>query len=686
MVRQSINSPKDGHFDDRKALELVSDFSPAGDQGTAIAGLVEGLGDGLARQTLLGVTGSGKTFTMASVISATQRPAIILAPNKTLAAQLYGEMREFFPGNAVEYFVSYYDYYQPEAYVPSSDTYIEKDASINQHIEQMRLSATKALIERPDTIIVATVSAIYGLGDPESYFNMVLHLSRGEPIEQRTILRRLAEMQYTRNELDLSQGNYRVRGDVIDIFPAESEREAVRVELFDDEVETLAYFDPLTGEVTRRVPRLTVFPKTHYVTPREKLLAALDLIKVELKDRLEWLRKHDKLLEAQRLEQRTMFDMEMIRELGYCTGIENYSRYLSGRAEGEPPPCLFDYVPDNALLIIDESHVTVPQLGGMYRGDRSRKETLVEYGFRLPSALDNRPLRFEEFEGLSPQTIYVSATPGDYEAEHAGNTVEQLVRPTGLIDPEVEVRPARTQVDDVLSEIRNRVAVSERVLITTLTKRMAEDLTDYLQEHGVRVRYLHSDIGTVERTEIIRDLRLGEFDVLVGINLLREGLDMPEVSLVAILDADKEGFLRSERSLIQTVGRAARNVHGKALLYADRMTGSMQRAIEETDRRRERQVDHNAEHGIKPVSIVKRVADIMESAYPVPGRGRRRIGEDATRYESMSPEELLKKAQRLEKRMLKHARDLEFEEAAKLRDEIQKMRELGFGISDKLAG
>jgi excinuclease ABC subunit B len=686
MVRQSINSPKNGHIDDRKALELVSEFSPAGDQGTAIAGLVEGLGDGLARQTLLGVTGSGKTFTMASVIAATQRPAIILAPNKTLAAQLYGEMREFFPGNAVEYFVSYYDYYQPEAYVPSSDTYIEKDASINQHIEQMRLSATKALIERPDTIIVATVSAIYGLGDPESYFNMVLHLSRGEPIDQRTILRRLAEMQYTRNELDLSQGNYRVRGDVIDIFPAESEREAVRVELFDDEVETLAYFDPLTGEVTRRVPRLTVFPKTHYVTPREKLLAALDLIKVELKDRLEWLRKHDKLLEAQRLEQRTMFDMEMIRELGYCTGIENYSRYLSGRAEGEPPPCLFDYVPDNALLIIDESHVTVPQLGGMYRGDRSRKETLVEYGFRLPSALDNRPLRFEEFEAMSPQTIYVSATPGDYEAEHAGNTVEQLVRPTGLIDPEVEVRPARTQVDDVLSEIRARVSANERVLITTLTKRMAEDLTDYLQEHGERVRYLHSDIGTVERTEIIRDLRLGEFDVLVGINLLREGLDMPEVSLVAILDADKEGFLRSERSLIQTIGRAARNLHGKALLYADRVTGSMQRAIEETSRRRERQVKFNAEHGIKPASIVKRVADIMEAAYPVPGRGRRRIAEDATPYESMSPEELLKKAQRLEKRMLKHARDLEFEEAAKLRDDIQKMRELGFGISDKLAG
>jgi len=686
MVRESTHLPKKTLSDDRDKLTLVSKFSPAGDQEAAIAGLVEGLSDGLARQTLLGVTGSGKTFTMASVIEATQRPAIILAPNKTLAAQLYGEMREFFPHNAVEYFVSYYDYYQPEAYVPSSDTYIEKDASINQHIEQMRLSATKALIERPDAIIVATVSAIYGLGDPESYFNMVLHLSRGERIDQRTVLRRLAEMQYTRNELDLSQGNYRVRGDVIDIFPAESERDAVRVELFDDEVETLSYFDPLTGEVFRRVPRLTVFPKTHYVTPREKLLAAIDLIKVELKDRLEHLRKHEKLLESQRLEQRTLFDIEMIRELGYCSGIENYSRYLSGREEGEPPPCLFDYLPDNAILVIDESHVTVPQLGGMYRGDRSRKETLVEYGFRLPSALDNRPLRFDEFDRLSPQTIYVSATPGDYEGEQSGNTVEQLVRPTGLIDPDVEVRPARTQVDDVLSEIRRRVAADERVLITTLTKRMAEDLTDYLQEHDVRVRYLHSDIGTVERTEIIRDLRLGAFDVLVGINLLREGLDMPEVSLVAILDADKEGFLRSERSLIQTIGRAARHVHGAALLYADNMTGSMERAIEETDRRRERQLAFNEEHGIKPASIVKQVADIMEAAYPVPGRGRKRVAEDATPYESMTPEELLRKAQKLEKKMLKHARDLEFEEAARLRDEIQRMREIGFGLSDKLAG
>ena len=635
---------------------------------------------------MLGVTGSGKTFTVASVIQEVQRPAIVLAPNKTLAAQLYGEMREYFPRNSVEYFVSYYDYYQPEAYVPSSDTYIEKDASINQHIEQMRLSATKALIERPDAIIVATVSAIYGLGDPESYFSMVLHLVRGDRIDQRTILRRLAEMQYKRNELELSQGNYRVRGDVIDIFPAESERDAVRIELFDDEIESLSYFDPLTGEMQRRVPRLTVFPKTHYVTPRETLLAACDEIRAELKDRLEYLRNNEKLLEAQRLEQRTLFDLEMIKELGYCQGIENYSRYLSGRESGEAPPCLFDYMPTNALLIIDESHVTVPQLGGMYRGDRSRKETLVEYGFRLPSALDNRPLRFDEFEGLSPQTIYVSATPGDYEKDHSDNVVEQLVRPTGLVDPQVEVRPARTQVDDALSEIRARTAVDERVLITTLTKRMAEDLTDYLQEHDVRVRYLHSDIGTVERTEIIRDLRLGAFDVLVGINLLREGLDMPEVSLVAILDADKEGFLRSERSLIQTIGRAARNLHGTALLYGDKITGSMRRAIDETNRRRERQVAHNEKHGIKPATIVKQVSDIMEAAYPVPGRGRRRIAEDATPYESLTPEQLLRKAQKLEKKMLKHARDLEFEEAARLRDEIQEIRQAGLGLGDRKAG
>ncbi len=686
MVRQTTALPKKSTIDERDRLTLVAKYNPAGDQATAIAGLVDGLNDGLARQTLLGVTGSGKTFTMASVIEATQRPAIILAPNKTLAAQLYGEMREYFPRNSVEYFVSYYDYYQPEAYVPSSDTYIEKDASINQHIEQMRLSATKALIERPDTIIVATVSAIYGLGDPESYFNMVLHLTRGDRIDQRTILRRLTELQYKRNELDLSQGNYRVRGDVIDIFPADSERDAVRIQLFDDEIESLSYFDPLTGEALRRVPRLTIFPKTHYVTPRETLLAATEQIKTELSERLSVLRRREKLLEAQRLEQRTLFDLEMIQELGYCSGIENYSRYLSGREEGEPPPCLFDYLPENALLVIDESHVTVPQLGGMYRGDRSRKETLVEFGFRLPSALDNRPLRFDEFEGLSPQTIYVSATPGDYEAEHSDNVVEQLVRPTGLVDPQVEVRPAKTQVDDVLSEIHARTAVAERVLITTLTKRMAEDLTDYLDEHGIRVRYLHSDIGTVERTEIIRDLRLGVFDVLVGINLLREGLDMPEVSLVAILDADKEGFLRSERSLIQTIGRAARNLNGAALLYADKITGSMQRAIEETNRRRETQVLHNERNGIKPATIVKQVADVMEAAYPVPGRGRRRVAEDATRYESLTPEQLLKKAVKLEKRMLKHARDLEFEEAARIRDEIRRIRKIGLGLSDRLAG
>jgi excinuclease ABC subunit B len=595
-------------------------------------------------------------------------------------------MREFFPRNAVEYFVSYYDYYQPEAYVPSSDTYIEKDASINEHIEQMRLSATKALIERRDTIIVATVSAIYGLGDPEAYFSMVLHLTRGDRTDQRALLRRLAELQYKRNEIDLAQGTYRVRGDVIDIFPAESDRDAVRVELFDDEIESLSYFDPLTGEVTQRVPRLTIFPKTHYVTPRERLLEACELIKVELRERLEYLRRHDKLLEAQRLEQRTMFDLEMIRELGYCSGIENYSRYLSGRAEGEPPPCLFDYVPQDALLIIDESHVTVPQLGGMYKGDRSRKETLVEYGFRLPSALDNRPLRFDEFERLSPQTIYVSATPGDYETQRSDNTVEQLVRPTGLVDPLVDVRPARTQVDDVLSEIRKRVAVDERVLITTLTKRMAEDLTDYLQDHDVRVRYLHSDIGTVERTEIIRDLRLGAFDVLVGINLLREGLDMPEVSLVAILDADKEGFLRSERSLIQTIGRAARNINGTAILYADTETGSMRRALEETARRRERQLAHNEAHGIEPATIVKQVADIMQAAYPAPRRSRRNAAEEPGAQEVMTPEQLIKRAAKLEKRMLKHARDLEFEEAARLRDEIRRIREQGLGIGDRKAG
>jgi excinuclease ABC subunit B len=685
MVRETSDLPNTS-AEHRDRFVLVADFSPAGDQPEAIAGLSEALDDGLARQTLLGVTGSGKTYTIASVIERTQRPALILAPNKTLAAQLYGEMREFFPNNAVEYFVSYYDYYQPEAYVPASDTFIEKDASINQHIEQMRLSATKALIERPDAIIVATVSAIYGLGDPEAYFSMVLHVTRGDRIGQRTILRRLAEMQYTRNELDLSQGTYRVRGDVIDVFPAESERDAVRIELFDDEVESISYFDPLTGEVVRRLPRFTIFPKTHYVTPREKLLGACGQIKEELRERLEYLREHDKLLEAQRLEQRTLFDLEMIRELGYCSGIENYSRYLSGRSPGEPPPCLFDYVPDNALLIIDESHVTVPQLGAMYKGDRSRKETLVEYGFRLPSALDNRPLRFDEFERLSPQTVYVSATPGDYEKEHSDNTVELLVRPTGLVDPTIVVRPASTQVDDVLSEINRRTASGERVLITTLTKRMAEDLTDYLREHGVAVRYLHSDIGTVERTEIIRDLRLGAFDVLVGINLLREGLDMPEVSLVAILDADKEGFLRSERSLIQTIGRAARHVHGTAILYGDRVTGSMQRALDETDRRREKQVLYNKEHGITPRTIVKQVSDVMEAAYPVPGRSGRKAADRQGVYEVMSPEQLLKLAAKLEKQMLKHARDLEFEEAAKLRDEIQAIRAEGLGIGAARAG
>ena len=685
MVRESKALPNKEH-EERDRLTLVSEFDPAGDQPEAIQGLCDGLNDGLARQTLLGVTGSGKTFTVASVIERLQRPAIILAPNKTLAAQLYGEMREFFPRNAVEYFVSYYDYYQPEAYVPSSDTFIEKDASINEHIEQMRLSATKALIERPDVIIVATVSAIYGLGDPEAYFRMVLHLVRGDRIDQRSILRRLAELQYRRNEIDFSHGTYRVRGDVIDVFPADSDRDAVRIELFDDEIESLSYFDPLTGEVVRRVPRLTIFPKTHYVTPRERLLEACEHIKVELKERLKYLRENEKLLEAQRLEQRTLFDLEMIKELGYCSGIENYSRYLSGRDAGEPPPCLFDYVPDNAILVIDESHVTVPQLGGMYKGDRSRKETLVQFGFRLPSALDNRPLRFDEFESHSPQTIYVSATPGKYENAHSDNVVEQLVRPTGLIDPTVEIRPAKTQVDDVLSEIGDRVAAGERVLITTLTKRMAEDLTDYLREHGVRVRYLHSDIATVERTEIIRDLRLGAFDVLVGINLLREGLDMPEVSLVAILDADKEGFLRSDRSLIQTIGRAARNIHGKAILYADKTTGSMERALEETGRRRKTQLAFNEKHGITPATIIKQVADVMEAAYPSPQKGRRKVAEDQPRYELMTTEQLMKRAAKLEKKMLRHARDLEFEEAAKLRDEIQIVRDYGLGLVDQKAG
>ena len=658
-----------------RPFELVADYEPAGDQPAAIAKLVDGIGDGLAKQTLLGVTGSGKTYTMAAIVNRLQRPTIVLAHNKTLAAQLYGEMRDFFPNNAVEYFVSYYDYYQPEAYLPSSDTYIEKDASINEHIEQMRLSATKALLERRDAIIVATVSAIYGLGDPEKYHDMVLHIVRGEPIDQRGLLRRLAELQYRRNPVDLARGTFHVRGDVIDIFPAESERDAIRISMFDDEIESISYFDPLTGEVSRSVPRVTIYPKTHYVTPRETLVAAIDQIRAELHDRLKVLHEGNKLVEAQRLGERTRFDLEMILEVGYCTGIENYSRYLSGREPGEPPPCLFDYLPDDALLFIDESHATIPQLGGMYRGDRSRKETLVEYGFRLPSALDNRPLRIDEFEQIAPQMIFVSATPGRYEGEHADAVVEQLVRPTGLVDPIVEVRPAGQQVDDVLSEISARVAVSERVLITTLTKRMAEDLTDYFEEHGVRVRYLHSDIETVERTEIIRDLRLGVFDVLVGINLLREGLDMPEVSLVAIFDADKEGFLRSEGSLIQTIGRAARNLNGRAILYADRITGSMERAIGETERRRERQLAFNKEHGIEPKTIIKGIQDIMEGARAT-GRGTARFKKARGRRERrIPPDKLPAEIARLEKVMYQHARDLEFEQAASLRDEVEALRQ-----------
>ena len=662
-------------------LRVHADYKPAGDQPQAIEELVDGLESGLSHQTLLGVTGSGKTFAIANVIQAVQRPTLVLAPNKTLAAQLYGEFREFFPDNSVGYFVSYYDYYQPEAYVPSSDTYIEKDASINAHIEQMRLSATKALIERRDTIIIASVSAIYGLGDPQSYLRMVLHLDRGDKIDQRYILTRLAELQYTRNDMAFARGTYRVRGDVVDIYPAESEKEAVRVELFDDEIENLSVFDPLTGEILNRVARYTVFPKTHYVTPRERILSVLDEIKDELKDRLEYLNKHNKLVEAQRLEQRTRFDLEMIRELGYCSGIENYSRYLSGRMAGEAPPTLFDYLPKNALLVIDESHVTVPQIGGMYKGDRSRKETLVEFGFRLPSALDNRPLRFDEWERLSPQMIFVSATPGPYEAEHAGQVVEQVVRPTGLVDPEVIIRPASTQVEDLFGELQTTIARGERVLVTTLTKRMAEDLTDYLDEHGIRVRYLHSDIDTVERMEIIRDLRLGEFDVLVGINLLREGLDMPEVSLVAILDADKEGFLRAERSLIQTIGRAARHLKGRAILYADTMTGSMEAAIAETNRRRAKQLTFNEEHGITPVGITKAVADVMEGAHaPAPGAAKKRTktSRDGTRKAReipSDPKALGKLLAKLEATMLEHARNLEFEEAAALRDEIATIRQ-----------
>ena len=665
-------------------FRLHAEYEPAGDQPAAIKGLLDGLGDGLAHQTLLGVTGSGKTFTIANVIQQVQRPTIVMAPNKTLAAQLYSEFKEFFPENAVEYFVSYYDYYQPEAYVPSSDTFIEKDASVNEQIEQMRLSATKALMERRDTIIVASVSCIYGLGDPSSYLAMVLHLVKGDRVDQRDILRRLAELQYTRNEMDFRRATYRVRGDVIDIFPADEDNEAIRIELFDDEVDNISVFDPLTGEVLNRVSRVTIYPKSHYVTPRETVLAAIEKIKVELEARLKELKENNKLLEAQRLEQRTRFDIEMLHELGYCNGVENYSRLFSGRQPGEPPPTLFDYLPDDALLVIDESHVTVPQVGGMYKGDRSRKETLVEYGFRLPSALDNRPLKFEEWERIAPQTIFVSATPGPYEAEHAGQIVEQVVRPTGLVDPQIEVRPARGQVDDVLGEIRECVAKDQRVLITVLTKRMAEDLTEFLQEHEVRVRYLHSDVDTVERVELIRDLRRGKFDVLVGINLLREGLDMPEVALVAIFDADKEGFLRAERSLIQTIGRAARNLEGRAVLYADVVTGSMKRAMEETERRRNKQIAFNEANGITPQALKKRVRDIIEEGYAAgQWRGERKKGRKAAEaspeYElPQSPEQAAKTIEKLENQMLEHARNLEFEQAARLRDEIGRLREQAF--------
>jgi excinuclease ABC subunit B len=669
-----------------KPFQLISDYTPAGDQPNAIASMIRDFNAGIAHQTLLGVTGSGKTFSIANVIQSVQKPTIVLAPNKTLAAQLYGEFKTFFPNNAVEYFVSYYDYYQPEAYVPSSDTYIEKDASINEHIEQMRLSATKALLSRRDALIVATVSAIYGLGDPNQYFNMVLHLTRGDQIPQRELIRRLTEMQYVRGDYELKRGSYRVRGEVIDVHPAEEEREALRIELFDGEVESLTLFDPLTGHSINKVPRYTVYPKSHYVTSRRTVVQAIDTIKAELRERLDELNKGGKILEAERLRQRTTFDLEMMVEIGYCQGIENYSRHLTGRAEGEAPPTLFDYLPPDALMVVDESHVTVPQLGGMYRGDRARKETLVNFGFRLPSALDNRPLRFEEWERRAPRTIFVSATPADYEIEHSqGSVVEQVVRPTGLIDPEVEVRPVSGQVDDVLSEVRLRAAMGDRVLVTTLTKRMSENLTDYLSEQGVKVRYLHSDIETVERVEIIRDLRQGVFDVLVGINLLREGLDMPEVSLVAILDADKEGFLRSGRSLIQTIGRAARNVRGKAILYADKITDSMRKAIDETARRRTKQIEYNQEHNITPKSVVKKVTDIMEGArektQPAHNKGRGGKIEvaqtPAVDWAALSPEELGKKLKKLEAQMFTHAQNLEFEQAAKIRDEIQKIKTAG---------
>ena len=668
-----------------KPFRVNSPFKPAGDQPTAIEALVNGIEAGLAAQTLLGVTGSGKTFTMAHVVERLQRPTIVMAHNKTLAAQLYGEFREFFPDNAVEYFVSYYDYYQPEAYVPSSDTFIEKDASVNEHIEQMRLSATKALMTRQDCLVVATVSAIYGLGDPESYFKMVMHISRGEMIDQRQVLRQLAELQYQRNDIDFARGTYRVRGDVIDVFPAEAEAEAVRIELFDEEVEDISLFDPLSGAVTAKVPRITIFPKTHYVTSRDIMLNAVGEIEIELEARVRQLKEADKLVEAQRLQQRTRYDIEMIRELGYCQGVENYSRYLSGRQPGEPPPTLYEYLPDNALLIVDESHASIPQIGAMYRGDRSRKETLVEYGFRLPSALDNRPLKFAEWEQMLPQAVFVSATPGPYEEQHAGQVVEQLARPTGLVDPELEVRPASTQVDDLLGEIRSAVKAADRVLVTTLTKRMAEDLTEYLAEHDVRVRYLHSDIDTVERVEIIRDLRLGHFDVLVGINLLREGLDMPEVALVAILDADKEGFLRSDRSLIQTIGRAARNLNGRAILYADQVTGSMRRAIEETERRRSRQQTFNAAHGITPRGVTKSVQDIMEGARRMPTRAKakgRKVAEEALAYGQellrLSPAALARKLEQIEAQMHEHAKNLEFEQAAALRDRLAEIKQQTF--------
>ncbi|MGB8285871.1 MAG: excinuclease ABC subunit UvrB [Candidatus Aquirickettsiella gammari] len=666
-----------------KTFTLVSDFKPAGDQPAAIKALLNGLDAGLAQQTLLGVTGSGKTFTIAHVMQKILRPTLILAPNKTLAAQLYGEMRTFFPDNAVEFFVSYYDYYQPEAYVPTTDTYIEKDAAINEHIEQMRLSATKSLLERRDVIIVATVSAIYGLGDPNAYVDMMLHVRRDDPIDQRFILRRLAELQYNRNDMDFRRATYRVRGDVIDIYPAESAEEAVRIELLDERIEHLSYFDPLTGVMLRRVPRLSIYPKTHYVTPREKILAAVESIKAELKQRLAELEAANKLVAYQRLEQRTRFDIEMLLELGYCTGIENYSRYLSGRDIGQPPPTLLDYLPKDALLIVDESHVTIPQLGAMYKGDRSRKETLVAYGFRLPSALDNRPLQFQEFSDLAFQTIYVSATPSHYELEHSGALVEQVIRPTGLVDPLIEVRPIASQVDDLLSEINRCALKKERVLVTTLTKRLSEDLTEYLAEHGVKVRYLHSDIDTVERVEIIRDLRLGKFDVLVGINLLREGLDMPEVALVAILDADKEGFLRSERSLIQTIGRAARHIHGRAILYADKITASMQKAMTETDRRRTKQLAYNKKHHITPKGIAKAVHDILEGARTDVTTNKQRflkVTEEQAYYAALPPEQLAKKIKQLERDMLNYAKNLQFEEAAETREQLKNLKQKIIGI------